>query len=245
MFGAVVAWAGSTIVAAVMTRWAREAIASVVLAAIGATALGLAAGELGLWRSWLPRVSAPAGSSAGGLGPRPWVLALGFGATMAIFSPLPTYALLLGWVAARQSAGLGALTLASYGLGLMIPLAIAGTVAARRDPTAGEAVPAWQERVRIVGGASLAVAGGFLLSMWTLRATWGSVSARRVSPGNLAPRCPGARAFVWASSSPPVLAACAQPGGAPADVGRFTIVGISDWRPSDTFEPPDAPLIRR
>src|SRR5207244_4461314 len=29
-----------------------------------------------------------------------------------------------------------------------------------------------QERVRLVGGVALAVAGGFMLSMWTLRATW-------------------------------------------------------------------------
>jgi cytochrome c biogenesis protein CcdA len=172
VFGGAMAWAGSTVVAAVTDRWAREAIASVVLTVLGLMALALAGGELGLWRPWLPRMTTLPGRSATGLRRRTLAIALGFGATMAIFSPLSTYALVLGWVAANRSAWLGAATLAAYGLGLMVPLAIAGTLAARRDAAAGEAVPAWQERVRVVGGASLAVAGGFLLSMWTLRATW-------------------------------------------------------------------------
>jgi cytochrome c biogenesis protein CcdA len=174
VFGAAMAWAGSTVVTAVTGPWAREAIASVALTILGVLALVLAAGELGLWRPWLPRVAAPTARGDRGLTRRTVAVALAFGATMAIFSPLSTYALILGWVAARQSAWLGAATLASYGLGLMVPLAVAGTLAARRDPPV-EGLPAWQERVRIVGGASLAVAAGFLLSMWTLRATWALV----------------------------------------------------------------------
>jgi cytochrome c biogenesis protein CcdA len=172
VFGAAMAWAGTTVVATVTARWAREAIASVALTLIGVMALAVAAGELGVWRPWLPRVTTPPGLGVTTSRGRTLALALGFGATMAIFSPLSTYALMLGWVAARQSAWLGAVTMAAYGLGLMVPLAVAGTLAARGAAAPRESVPAWQERVRIVGGASLAVAGGFLLSMWTLRATW-------------------------------------------------------------------------
>ncbi len=79
---------------------------------------------------------------------------------------------MIGWVAAQQSAWLGAATLAAYGLGLMVPLAILGTLAAGRGERAGFDAAVWQERARRVSGASLALAGGFLLSMWTLRATW-------------------------------------------------------------------------
>jgi cytochrome c biogenesis protein CcdA len=107
----------------------------------------------------------------GGTYQRALVIALAFGATMAIFSPLSAYALIIGWVAAQQSAWLGAATLAAYGLGLVVPLAIAGTLAVGRGDGAGPS-EAFQARVRLVGGMSLAVAGGFLLSMWTLRATW-------------------------------------------------------------------------
>jgi hypothetical protein len=48
---------------------------------------------------------------------------------------------------------------------------MAGSLAV--GPDAG-ATPseAFQARVRLVGGVSLAVAGGFLLSIWLLRATW-------------------------------------------------------------------------
>ena len=99
-------------------------------------------------------------------------IAIAFGATMAIFSPLSAYALVIGWVVAQQSAWLGATALAAYGLGLMVPLAILGTRAAGRGGTAGMDAAVWQERLRVVTGASLALAGGFLLSMWTLRATW-------------------------------------------------------------------------
>ena len=99
-------------------------------------------------------------------------IAVGFSATMAIFSPLSAYALVIGLVAAQQSAWLGATTLAAYGLGLIVPPAILGTMAAGRGGTTGMDAAVWQERLRVVSGAGLALAGGFLLSMWTLRATW-------------------------------------------------------------------------
>ena len=140
---------------------------------IGLLALVLALGELGFTRPLLPRVStAPTATLSGSLPRRALVIALAFGATMAIFSPLSTYALVIGWVAARQSAWLGAATLMAYGLGLIVPLAIAGTLAARRSDAFSSGVQALQERVRVVTGVSLALTGGFLLSIWTLRATW-------------------------------------------------------------------------
>ncbi len=173
LFGAAMAWAGAAVAAKVTTPWAREAIAATALTLIGVAALVLAAGELGLTRSLLPRVTmTPAAPRAGGLSRRAIAIALGFGATMAIFSPLSAYALVIGWVAARQSAWLGAVTLAAYGLGLMIPLALAGTLMARRRAEAVLISDVAQRRLRTLTGVSLALAGGFLLAMWTLRATW-------------------------------------------------------------------------
>ena len=174
VFGAAMAWAGSAVAATVTTPWAREAIASVTLSGLGLLALAIALGELGLARPLLPRLTtAPAeGAPTGSLTRRALAIALGFGATMAIFSPLSAYALVIGWVAAQQSAWLGAVTLMAYGLGLMVPLAVAGTLAAGRSGRAGTDALAFQHRVSVVSGVSLALAGGFLLSMWTLRATW-------------------------------------------------------------------------
>jgi cytochrome c biogenesis protein CcdA len=175
LFGAAMAWAGSAIAAQVTTPWAREVIASLALTVLGALALAIALGELGLIRPLLPRVmTVPGAASAAAtwsLPRRAIVIALVFGVTMAIFSPLSAYALMIGWVAAQQSPWLGAVTLAAYGLGLVVPLALAGTLAARGERAASPS-SSLQERVRLVGGVSLAAAGGFMLSMWTVRATW-------------------------------------------------------------------------
>jgi len=173
VFGAAMAWAGAAVAARVTTPWAREAIAACALTVLGLAALVIALGELGLTRSWLPRVTtAPGARATGSLRRRALALALGFGATMAIFSPLSAYALVIGWVAAQQSAWLGAVTLMAYGLGLVVPLAILGTLAARGGTVGAIGSADLQARVRVFTGASLAVAGGFLLSMWTVRATW-------------------------------------------------------------------------
>jgi cytochrome c biogenesis protein CcdA len=170
IFGAAMVWAGAAFVSRVTAPWAREAIAATALTVLGLLALVVALGELGLARPLLPAVTAvPAGRSGGSLPRRAFMIAVVFGATMAIFSPLSAYALIVGWVAAQGSAWLGALTMAAYGLGLVVPLAIAGALAARGG---GPALPHFQERLRVVGGVSLAVAGGFMLSMWTVRATW-------------------------------------------------------------------------
>ena len=173
VFGAMMAWAGSAVAARVTTPRAREVIASIALTVVGLLALFTALGELGLARPLLPRITTlPGAQGRGGLNRRAIAIALAFGATMAIFSPLSTYALVIGWVAAQRSAWLGATTLAAYGLGLMLPLAILGTLAARRSEKAGLALEAMQERLRVVSGVGLALAGGFLLSIWTLKATW-------------------------------------------------------------------------
>jgi cytochrome c biogenesis protein CcdA len=164
-------WAGAAVAAQVTAPHAREVIASLVLTLLGVVALASALGELGLARPVLPRLTAaPAGTSSGSLRRRAATIALTFGVTMAIFSPLSAYALVIGWVASQRSAWLGALTLMAYGVGLVVPLAIAGTLAAGRGAAALS--ERTQERLRLVSGGSLALAGGFLLSMWTLRATW-------------------------------------------------------------------------
>jgi cytochrome c biogenesis protein CcdA len=173
VFGAAMAWAGASVAAKVPTPHAREAIASLALTVIGLLAVATALGELGLTRPLLPRVTtAPGAGPSASLTRRALVIAIGFGATMAIFSPLSAYALVIGWVAAQQSAWLGAVTLMAYGAGLIVPLALAGTLATRGDNAAAAGLEAFQERLRIVSGFSLALAGGFLLSMWTLGATW-------------------------------------------------------------------------
>jgi len=172
LFGAAMAWAGAAVAAKVTTPWAREAIAASALTVLGILALVVALGELGLTRPMLPRITPLADRPLmGSAWRRALIIALAFGATMAIFSPLSAYAIMIGWVAARQSAWLGAVTLAAYGLGLVVPLAVAGTLAVGRDESVAPS-EAFQARVRLVGGVSLAVAGGFLLSMWVLRATW-------------------------------------------------------------------------
>ncbi len=73
--------------------------------------------------------------------------------------------LAIGWVAAQQSAVLGAAPLMAYGLRLMVPLAILGTLAATRAGITGFNAEVAQERARLVSGVSPAPPGGFLQSM--------------------------------------------------------------------------------
>src|SRR3989441_10283809 len=136
VFGAAMAWAGSAMAAKVTTPWAREAFAPVALWGLGRLALAIALGELGLARPLPPRLTtAPAeGAPTGSLTRRALAIALGFGATMAIFSPLSAYALVIGWVAAQASAWLRARPLVAYGLGALGPLAGAGAPAAGAPP---------------------------------------------------------------------------------------------------------------
>src|SRR2546425_12667655 len=163
-FGAAMAWAGAAVAAKVTTPWAREAIASIALTIVGLLALMVALGELGVIRPLLPEVrTVPTGRSTSSLSRRALIIALAFGATMAIFSPLSAYALIIGWGAARESPWLGAITLMAYGLGLMVPLAVAGTLVAR----GGAGAQAFQARVRLVGGGAVGVPRGCLLSVWT------------------------------------------------------------------------------
>src|SRR2546430_11201801 len=115
-FGAAMAWAGAAVAAKVTTPWAREAIASIALTVVGVLALVVALGELGVIRPLLPQVrTVPTGPGPSSLRRRALIIALAFGATMAIFSPLSAYALIIGWVAASQSPWLGAVTLMAYG----------------------------------------------------------------------------------------------------------------------------------
>src|SRR2546425_13133771 len=132
-FGAAMAWAGAAVAAKVTTPWAREAIASIALTIVGLLALMVALGELGVIRPLLPEVrTVPTGRSTSSLSRRALIIALAFGATMAIFSPLSAYALGIGWVGARQIPWLGAITLMACDLGRCVPLALGGTLLARR-----------------------------------------------------------------------------------------------------------------
>src|SRR5262245_13463487 len=168
LFGAGMAWAGTALAARVTTPYAREVIASLALTVMGGLALAIALGELGLMRRLLPRATAVPGAADPAR--RPLVVAVVFGAIMAIFSPLAAYALVIGWVAAQQSVWLGAAVLMAYGLGLVVPLAVAGSLAAGRGALARASV--LQDRLAVVTGVAMALTGGFMLSMWTLRATW-------------------------------------------------------------------------
>src|ERR1043166_4530447 len=96
-FGAAMAWAGAAVAAKVTTPWAREAIASIALTVVGVLALVVALGELGVIRPLLPQVrTVPTGPGTSSLSRRALIIALAFGATMPIFSPLSASALISG-----------------------------------------------------------------------------------------------------------------------------------------------------
>ncbi len=128
-------FAGDAVLGALDSMSAKMGFAVILYSAIGLIAIAYALSELGLFH-----VSNPAGMIRGPGMPgkdRPYrraaVLGSTMGAGMGIGCPMPTYYILLGWVAAAANPLYGAIVMGAYGLGRVLPaipigaLIVAGT----------------------------------------------------------------------------------------------------------------------
>ena len=171
-------FAGDAVLGLLGTMGARMGFAVVLYSLIGIVALAYALSELGLFNlsNPLSRFAGPDMPGADKPYRRSLVLGSTMGAGMGIGCPMPTYYIILGWVAAAASPLYGAIVLGIYGLGRALPAVGLGALivggANRRNVALG--MTSFRERtsgvtngfVTATGSYLLVLFGGVLLYRW-------------------------------------------------------------------------------
>ena len=101
----------------------RMTFSVVLYSSLGVLAMAYALGQVGLFHlpNLLSRVSGPTSSGQDNPYKRSLVLGSTMGAGLGMGCPMPTYYVLLGWVAAAANSLYGAIVLGVYGLGRVLP----------------------------------------------------------------------------------------------------------------------------
>ena len=171
-------FAGDVVLGLLDTMGARMGFAVVLYSLIGIVALAYALSELGLFNlsNPLSRFTGPDMPGADSPYRRSLVLGSTMGAGMGIGCPMPTYYIVLGWVAAAASPLYGAIVLGIYGLGRVLPAVGLGALivggANRRNVALG--MTSFRERtsgltngfVTATGSYLLVLSGGVLMYRW-------------------------------------------------------------------------------
>ena len=165
--GVVLSYFGVGIVGLIPTKKAKMVTAAVFYSVLGVVALGYALSALGLLR--LPvlqaRVTGPQLPGQHRPYSQSFILGATFGGGLGVACPMPTYYLILGWVVAAASPLYGAILMASYGLGRVVPaLGIGAMLAAganRRSVSRRMALV--QERIELPMALAMAAVGAYLL----------------------------------------------------------------------------------
>ena len=168
--GVGLAFAGDFILGLLDSMSARMGFAVVLYSLLGIIALGYALSELGLIRlpSLTERLKAPDMPDEDRPYRRALVLGGTMGAGMGMGCPMPTYYILLGWVAAAANPLYGAIVLGAYGLGRVLPavglgsLIVAGTE--RRRISHG--MTSFRERTSWITNGFLAATGSYLVILF-------------------------------------------------------------------------------
>ena len=170
VLGVGLAFAGDAILGLLDSMKARTGFAVVLYTLLGILALAYALSEVGLFHlpSLTQRLSAPDMPDEDRPYRRAIVLGGTMGAGMGMGCPMPTYYILLGWVAVSGNPAYGALVLGAYGLGRVIPavglgaLIVAGTE--RRRVSHG--MTTFRERSSWLTNGFLAATGSYLVVLF-------------------------------------------------------------------------------
>ena len=170
VLGVGLAFAGDAILGLLDSVKARMGFAVVLYSLLGIIALAYALSELGLIRlpSLTERLGAPDMPDEDRPYRRALVLGGTMGAGMGMGCPMPTYYVLLGWVAASANPLYGAIVLGAYGLGRVLPavglggLIVAGTE--RRRVSHG--MTKFRERTSWITNGLLTATGSYLVVLF-------------------------------------------------------------------------------
>ena len=168
--GVGLAFGGDAILGLLDSMKARMGFAVVLYSLLGIIALAYALSEIGLFRlpSLTQRLRAPEMPDEDRPYRRALVLGGTMGAGMGMGCPMPTYYILLGWVAASANPLYGAIVLGAYGLGRVLPavglgsLIVAGTE--RRRVSHG--MTSFRERTSWITNGLLAATGSYLVVLF-------------------------------------------------------------------------------
>ncbi len=168
--GVGLAFGGDAILGLLDSMKARMGFAVVLYSLLGIIALGYALSEIGLFRlpSLTQRLSTPNMPAEDRPYRRALVLGGTMGAGMGMGCPMPTYYILLGWVAASTNPLYGAIVLGAYGVGRVLPavglgsLIVAGTE--RRRVSHG--MTSFRERTSWITNGLLAGTGSYLIVLF-------------------------------------------------------------------------------
>ncbi len=171
-------FAGDAVLGLLDSMSAKMGFAVILYSTLGVLALAYALSELGLFHlpSLTQRVSGPDMPDKERPYRRAMVLGSTMGAGMGMGCPMPTYYVLLGWVAAAANPVYGGIVLGMYGLGRVLPaVAIGALIVAgmdRRKVSGG--MISFRERtngitngfVTATGAYLIVLFGGVLLYRW-------------------------------------------------------------------------------
>ncbi|MFQ5968516.1 MAG: cytochrome c biogenesis protein CcdA [Acidimicrobiia bacterium] len=168
--GVGLAFGGDAILGLLDSMKARMGFAVVLYSLLGIVALVYALSELGLFRlpSLTQRLRGP--DMPGEDRPYRRALVLGgtMGAGMGMGCPMPTYYVLLGWVAASANPAYGAIVLGAYGLGRVLPaVGLGGLIVAgmeRRRVSHG--MTRFRERTSWITNGFLTATGSYLVVLF-------------------------------------------------------------------------------
>ena len=163
-------FAGDAVLGALDSMGAKMGFAVILYSAIGLIAIAYALSELGLFH-----IGNPAGMIRGPRMPgkeRPYrraaVLGSTMGAGMGIGCPMPTYYILLGWVAAAANPLYGAIVMGAYGLGRVLPAIPIGAliVAGTEGRAISRRMISFREKTSGVSNGLVAATGAYLIVLF-------------------------------------------------------------------------------
>ncbi|MEE9202100.1 MAG: hypothetical protein V3U31_02760 [Dehalococcoidia bacterium] len=165
--GVVLSFFGVGILELVSTQRAKMITSAILYSILGAITLGYALSALGFLKlpSLQARVAGPKLPEQNRPYSRSLILGAVFGGGMGIACPMPTYYLILGWVVAAASPLYGAVLMAGYGLGRVVPALAIGAMLS--GGTSGRLVSrrmaSVQERIELPIALVMAMTGAYLL----------------------------------------------------------------------------------
>ncbi len=163
-------FAGNAVLGALDSTGAKMGFAVILYSAIGLIAIAYALSELGLFR-----IVNLAGLIRGPVMPgtdqpyrRAAALGTTMGAGMGIGCPMPTYYILLGWVAAAANPVYGAIVMGAYGLGRVLPAIPIGAliVAGTEGRAVSRGMNSFREKTSGVSNALVTATGAYLIVLF-------------------------------------------------------------------------------
>ncbi len=168
--GVGLAFGGDAILGQLDSMKAKMTFSVVLYSSLGVLAMAYALSQVGLFHlpNLLSRVSGPNMPGQDKPYRRSLVLGGTMGAGLGMGCPMPTYYILLGWVAAAANPLYGALVLGVYGLGRVLPAVGLGAliVGGMERKKVSKGMTSFRERTEGITNGFVTVAGSYLIVLF-------------------------------------------------------------------------------